>query len=47
MSHAAVVAREFGIPAVTDTASATSRLVDGMVVEVDGSAGTVVVVSVP
>ena len=47
MSHAAVVAREFGIPAVTDTAAGTARLVDGMVVEVDGSAGTVVVVSLP
>ena len=34
MSHAAVVAREFGIPAVTDTAAGTARLVDGMVVEV-------------
>jgi phosphohistidine swiveling domain-containing protein len=44
MSHAAVVAREFGIPAVTDTANATARLVDGMVVEVDGSAGTIIVV---
>jgi nucleoside-diphosphate-sugar epimerase/phosphohistidine swiveling domain-containing protein len=47
MSHAAVVAREFGIPAVTDTASGTVQLVDGMVVEVDGSAGTVVVLSLP
>ncbi|MEW6475015.1 MAG: NAD-dependent epimerase/dehydratase family protein [Actinomycetota bacterium] len=47
MSHAAVVAREFGIPAVTDTATGTARLVDGMIVEVDGSAGTVEVLSVP
>jgi len=47
MSHAAVVAREFGIPAVTDTASGTARLVDGMMVEVDGSTGTVLVLSVP
>jgi phosphohistidine swiveling domain-containing protein len=47
MSHAAVVAREFGIPAVTDTAAGTVRLMDGMIVEVDGSAGTVVVVSLP
>jgi nucleoside-diphosphate-sugar epimerase/phosphohistidine swiveling domain-containing protein len=45
MSHAAVVAREFGIPAVTDTADGTARLADGMVVEVDGSAGTVTVVA--
>jgi phosphohistidine swiveling domain-containing protein len=47
MSHAAVVAREFGIPAVTDTADGTARLTDGMIVEVDGSAGTVVVVAAP
>lgn len=47
MSHAAVVAREFGIPAVTDTANATARLVNGTVVEVDGTAGTVVVVGTP
>ncbi|HEY3604450.1 MAG TPA: NAD-dependent epimerase/dehydratase family protein [Sporichthyaceae bacterium] len=47
LSHAAVVAREFGIPAVCDTANATVRLVDGMEVEVDGTAGTVVVLSAP
>jgi nucleoside-diphosphate-sugar epimerase/phosphohistidine swiveling domain-containing protein len=45
MSHAAVVAREFGIPAVTDTADGTARLTDGMLVEVDGTAGTVVVLA--
>jgi phosphohistidine swiveling domain-containing protein len=43
MSHAAVVAREFAIPAVTDTATATARLGDGMLVEIDGTAGTVTV----
>ncbi len=47
LSHAAVVAREFGIPAVCDTATATGRLVDGMEVEVDGSAGTVTVLAAP
>lgn len=47
LSHAAVVAREFGIPAVCDTANATARLVDGMEVEVDGTTGTVVVLSAP
>jgi phosphoenolpyruvate synthase/pyruvate phosphate dikinase len=41
MSHAAVVAREIGIPAVVDTADATSRLTTGMVVEVDGRNGTI------
>lgn len=47
LSHAAVVAREFGIPAVCDTATATARLVDGMEVEVDGTTGTVVVLALP
>jgi phosphoenolpyruvate synthase/pyruvate phosphate dikinase len=47
LSHAAVVAREFGIPAVCDTADSTVRLVDGMEVEVDGTAGTVVVLTLP
>ncbi|MGV0577839.1 NAD-dependent epimerase/dehydratase family protein [Mycolicibacterium elephantis] len=44
MSHAAIVAREFGIPAVVNTKTATQRLQDGQVVEVDGSAGTVRVI---
>ncbi|MEB3070668.1 NAD-dependent epimerase/dehydratase family protein [[Mycobacterium] vasticus] len=41
MSHAAIVAREFGVPAVVNTISATQRLKDGQLVEVDGTAGTV------
>lgn len=41
MSHAAIVAREFGIPAVVNTMTATQRLKDGQLVEVDGTAGTV------
>ncbi len=41
ISHAAVVAREFGIPAVVGTRDATRRLRTGMTVEVDGAAGTV------
>jgi phosphohistidine swiveling domain-containing protein len=44
MSHAAVVAREFGIPAVVDTANATERLADGMLVAVDGTRGEITVV---
>src|SRR5207247_2001672 len=38
LSHAAVVAREFGIPAVVGTSVALSTLVDGEPREVDGSA---------
>jgi len=41
LSHAAVVAREFGIPAVVGTSVALSMLVDGEPLEVDGSAGIV------
>ena len=44
LSHPAIVAREFGIPAVVGTGNATDLLVDGQRVTVDGSAGTVTVV---
>ncbi len=41
LSHAAVVAREYGIPAVVGTGNATEVIRDGMRVRVDGAAGTV------
>ena len=41
LSHAALVAREFGIPAVCGTGTAQELLIDGELVEVDGTAGTV------
>jgi rifampicin phosphotransferase len=41
VSHAAVVAREFGLPAVVGLTDATTRIADGRLVEIDGSAGTV------
>jgi phosphoenolpyruvate synthase/pyruvate phosphate dikinase len=40
-SHAAIVAREFGIPCVVGTNRATLDLPDGGFVEVDGTRGTV------
>jgi phosphohistidine swiveling domain-containing protein len=40
-SHCAIVAREYGIPAVVGTTVATSVIRDGQLVEVDGQAGTV------
>ncbi|MEV5648514.1 PEP-utilizing enzyme [Nocardia sp. NPDC052254] len=40
-SHAAIVAREFGIPCVVDTKTASTGLSDGQRVRVDGAAGTV------
>jgi pyruvate,water dikinase len=41
LSHAAVVAREYGIPAVLGTEVGTSSLRDGQLVEVDGHHGIV------
>ena len=41
MSHAAVVAREFGIPCVVDVHDATRLLPPGVLIEVDGTAGTI------
>jgi phosphohistidine swiveling domain-containing protein len=41
MSHAAVVAREFGIPCVVDAQGATRRLPPGALVEVDGRTGEI------
>ena len=40
-SHGAVVAREYGIPAVVGVPDATSRIVSGQNITVDGAAGTV------
>jgi phosphohistidine swiveling domain-containing protein len=41
LSHGAVVAREYGIPAVVNLEGVTTRLVDGADVTVDGTRGTV------
>jgi pyruvate,water dikinase len=41
LSHTAIVAREFALPAVVAAANATSSLVDGEQVTVDGSRGVV------
>lgn len=41
MAHGAIVAREYGIPAVVGVAGATERIVTGSRVTLDGSAGTV------
>jgi phosphohistidine swiveling domain-containing protein len=45
LSHAAVVARELGIPCVVNTRTATDRLNDGDHVRVNGSNGTVEILS--
>jgi len=47
MSHAAIVAREYGVPAVMGTGDGTRRLSDGQWVRVDGSRGQVFPTSAP
>jgi rifampicin phosphotransferase len=44
-SHAAIVAREYGIPAVMGTIDGTQRLIDGQHVRVDGNQGCVFLAS--
>ncbi len=44
LSHCAVVAREYGIPAVVGTGVATATIRDGQTIEVDGDAGRVYLV---
>ncbi|MFL6044598.1 MAG: PEP-utilizing enzyme [Propionibacteriaceae bacterium] len=41
LSHPAIIAREFRVPAVIATRVSTSQLHDGEVVTVDGTTGTV------
>jgi phosphohistidine swiveling domain-containing protein len=41
LSHPAIIAREYAVPAVVATGTATSRLRDGQLVTVDGGTGTV------
>jgi pyruvate,water dikinase len=43
MSHAAIVCREYGLPAVTGTGFATSNIKTGQRIRVDGSNGTVTI----
>jgi phosphohistidine swiveling domain-containing protein len=41
LSHAAVIGREYGIPAVLNLTGATKKLKTGMKVRVDGRTGVV------
>ncbi|WP_017299257.1 glycerol-3-phosphate acyltransferase [Nodosilinea nodulosa] len=47
LSHGAIIAREYGIPAVMDVADATQRLHTGQWVRLNGEAGTVEVLDPP
>jgi pyruvate, water dikinase len=44
MSHAAIVSREYGLPAVVGTGVATSRIATGQRLRVDGNTGVVTIV---
>ena len=44
LSHGAIVAREYGIPAVMDVTDATHRLATGQRVRIDGQQGTIEVI---
>jgi pyruvate, water dikinase len=41
MSHAAIVCREYGLPAVTGTAYGTKNIKTGQLLRVDGNTGHV------
>jgi pyruvate, water dikinase len=43
MSHAAIVAREYGLPAVVGTGTATQKIKDGQRIRVDGGRGIVTI----
>ncbi len=45
LCHTAIVAREFGIPAVVGTGEATARIPDGARIRVDGTNGTVAILA--
>jgi pyruvate,water dikinase len=44
MSHAAIVSREYGLPAVVGTGFGTKTIKNGQIVRVDGTKGTVTIV---
>ena len=44
MTHGAVVAREYGIPAVVGVTDATTRLITGQRIQLDGSSGQIVLI---
>ena len=47
MSHMAIVAREYGLPAVVGTGSATQKIRDGQRIRVDGGRGIVTLLDDP
>lgn len=47
MSHAAIVARELGVPCIINTVDGTDRIPDGATITIDGDAGIATLVAVP
>ncbi len=47
LCHAAVIAREYGIPAVVGATAATSQIPDGALIEVNPSTGAVTIIELP
>jgi pyruvate,water dikinase len=45
MTHGAIVAREYGIPAVVGVDRATERLQTGQLIRIDGSSGGIEIVA--
>lgn len=45
LSHGSIIAREFGIPAVVNVGPATKIIKTGQIIQVDGSRGTVKIIS--
>jgi pyruvate,water dikinase len=45
MSHAAIVCREYGLPAVTGTGNGSSKIVTGQKIRVDGNTGKVTILA--
>jgi pyruvate,water dikinase len=43
MSHAAIVCREYGLPAIVGTGHATKVIKTGMMIRVDGSSGVITI----
>ena len=41
MTHGAVIAREYGLPAIVGVENATTRIRDGQRIRIDGSKGYV------
>jgi phosphohistidine swiveling domain-containing protein len=46
LSHAAVISREYGIPAVLAVKDITNRLIEGQKVKIDGTSGTITILEV-